>query len=140
MVIIGGGLTGTEEAYSLAMEKGKNVAIVEASDHLINDDNNIFMHKSALLDGINKCGNIKIHLDSKCTEITDEDVAIIGANGKRQFLKADTVIIAIGYKALEDTVMELRDNEYKYAIIGDCLKPANIMEAVHGGYFAGMRI
>ena len=140
VVIIGGGLTGVEEAFSLAKEKGKKVAIVEACDHLINDQNNTFMHKSALLDEINKCGSIQVFLNSKCTEIKEKEVVIAGSDGEPRILKADTVIVAIGYKALVDTVKDLQDNDYRYAIIGDCLSPANIMEAVHGGYFAGMRI
>ena len=140
VVIIGGGFTGVEEALSLAQDKDKIINIVEASDHLITENNDTFMHKVALLDEVNKCDNIKIHLKSKCMEIKDQEIIITDPEGISQIIKADTVIISIGYKALEETVNELQDNNYRYAILGDCLKPGAVVDAVHNGYFAGMSI
>ena len=74
-----------------------------------------------------------------CTEITDSGVKAL-INGEERTFEADTVIIAAGLKSRSKAVEALRDTAPYYKVIGDCLKPRKILEAVAGGFDAAMTI
>jgi len=73
-------------------------------------------------------------------EISDQGVIITTREGKRQTVEVDTVVLAAGSlpntelrDALEGKVSELH-------LVGDCVKPRNIISAVADGFFAALRI
>jgi pyruvate/2-oxoglutarate dehydrogenase complex dihydrolipoamide dehydrogenase (E3) component len=138
VVILGGGLVGTEEGLHLAMN-GKNVTIVEMLDEVARDANK--NHKSALLQELDKYAkNLKVVTKTKGKAVTDEGLLCEGPDGKEVLYKADTVICSIGYKALRPIVDQLRGTVNEFYDIGDCVRPQKVTEAIRNGYDTAMEL
>lgn len=148
--IIGGGAVGLETAHYLA-----ETAFVDKKDiEFINSFVSNEMKKSIfspiditvveLLSKVGKDlgGNKRIVLnDLKKLDVkimTDTEVLSIDNNKielKTKEIKikeiTDTIILAIGYKPSNQNLIDyLEKNEYSYQVIGDALKPRNIMGAL----------
>ena len=95
VVIIGGGLSGCEIAYDL-YKKGKKPVIVEAKNDLM-ISNSLCMANSSFLRDFFKTNNVPVYLESFCNEIKDDAVVVAGKDGTKQEVKADNVILSIGY-------------------------------------------
>ena len=134
VIVIGGGLTGAETAYSLAM-KGKDVTIVEMQgpDALLNSAS--LITKFSLQSKLAQTG-VKILANTKLEEITDEGIRTINTRFQWQDLKADTVVLALGVRPCKDKVNELRDllPQMQVHVIGDCNKIGNVYTASHDGF------
>jgi 2,4-dienoyl-CoA reductase-like NADH-dependent reductase (Old Yellow Enzyme family)/thioredoxin reductase len=136
IVIIGGGLIGCETGYFLA-DTGKQIHILEMREDVAIDAND--SHRRALIPRMKKL------LDWSCgvkiTEITDQGVVYLDQNGKECFLKADNVIYATGMKPISQEVEKLRGcNCPKFLVVGDCVNPRQIKQAVYEGFCAAMDI
>ncbi len=140
VAIIGGGFSGVEEALNLAKDGKRKIMIIEADKRLIAETENSFMHKASLLIEVEKCTNIDIRLNTLCKQIDDNGLLLVTKEQGEQKLAVDNIIIATGYRPLSDEVMSLIDNNYRFAIIGDCQKPTDIMNAAHYGYFAALSV
>ena len=57
-----------------------------------------------------------------------------------QFLEADTVIIAVGTRALETERDQFTDAAFDVISAGDCVKASSIVHAVHSGFDAGLTL
>ena len=95
VVIIGGGLSGCEIAYDL-YQKGKKPVIVEAKNDLM-ISNSLCLANSSFLRDFFKTNNVPVYLESFCNEIKDGSVVIMGKDETLQEIKADDVILSIGY-------------------------------------------
>ena len=137
VVFIGGGLTGCEEGLDLGYQ-GKDVTILEMKDQAATDAP--FLHWKAIMIEFNKENNIKLQTNTTCKSITDKGVLGVDENGEEKLFEADTVIISTGYKSRSELVESLRACAPDYAIIGDCLKPGKVLEAVHLGYFTAINL
>ncbi|MDD5093121.1 MAG: FAD-dependent oxidoreductase [Dehalococcoidia bacterium] len=130
VVVVGGGLVGCETAAYLARKGGK-VTVVEMMGQLVPEG----MSATAmmgLMELVEK-SKVKVMLNTKLLEVT-KNGAIVDAGGSRRELKADSIVVALGFKpqsalrdALEGTVPEL------YAV-GDCVRPRNILHAMWEGF------
>jgi pyruvate/2-oxoglutarate dehydrogenase complex dihydrolipoamide dehydrogenase (E3) component len=134
VVVMGGGLVGCEEAIYLAMQ-GKDVTVVEMLGDYARDANEFI--KSALTAEIRK-HNVKMMTNTKAKAVKKEGLLCTNPEGKEVLCKADTVICAVGQRALTPVVDQLRNTAPEFYFIGDCVKPRKIMEAVTAGYDAGM--
>jgi 2-enoate reductase len=130
VIVAGGGMVGCETAVYLA-RSGKKVTIIEMMGHLMPEKMNPIA-RIGLSSLVNE-SNLEVLTSTKLVEITDEG-AIVEAGDSRRELKADCVVLALGFKpesglldALEGAVPEV------YAV-GDCVKPRNIIDAIWGGY------
>ena len=95
VVIIGGGLTGCEIAYDLYL-KGKKPVIVEAKNDLI-AVKGVCLANSSYLRDFFKTNEVPVHLNSFCEGIDEKFVVVKHADGKVERVKADSVILSIGY-------------------------------------------
>lgn len=134
VVIIGGGLIGCELSIHLLGE-GKKVSLVEMLNEVAADSNP--PHKNALNHALESVG---IMTNTRCEAITKDGIAIVNEKGESSLLSADTVIISVGMKSLSQVVDGLEGFTQDYVVIGDCVKPAKIGDAIHGGYNAAIDI
>lgn len=124
VVILGAGLVGVELGLHL-LENGKQVTMVEMTDH-VNDGGN-FLHMLGLQTEIDKKG-LKILFNTRAKEIRTDGM-VCEHEGQEQFLKADRVIYAVGQKPLRDEAIALNYCAPEVYFLGDCVAPKNITEA-----------
>lgn len=134
VIVIGGGLTGAETAYGLALQ-GKDVTIVEMQgpEALLNGAS--LITKFGLQSKLGQTG-VKILTNTKLEEVTDEGIRTINSRLQWQDLKADTVVLALGVRPYKDKVNELREllPQIQVHVIGDCNKIGNVYTASHAGF------
>jgi pyruvate/2-oxoglutarate dehydrogenase complex dihydrolipoamide dehydrogenase (E3) component len=135
VVVIGGGLVGCEEGLHLA-HLGRDVTILEMLDKAAPEAP--YLHWLAVTKQMEK--NVKLHTRTRVTRVTDEGVYAVNEKGQEQLYEADTVLLAVGLKPKTAVVESLRNCAPDFLVIGDCLKPATVLEAVHMGYFSAMNI
>ena len=135
VVILGGGLAGSECAIHLGQE-GKKVSIVEMRDSLAPDAN--VRHRPLLLQQIDKY--VDVHTGLKAVKVTTEGVECEDKDGNAVFVKGSSVICALGQRSRTNVVEELRDCAPFVRVIGDAAKVSTITNAVYWGYHAALDI
>ncbi|OAA90828.1 FAD-dependent oxidoreductase [Clostridium coskatii] len=136
VVILGGGLIGTETSIYLD-SLGKDVTVVEMRNDYAPDTSE--MHKIALEVTLKK-GHVKMHLNTRAKEVTDEGLLCVDENGNEVLYPADTILVAAGMKPNSRSVEALRYAAPRFFQIGDCVKVGKVLEAVHGGYYGALDI
>jgi len=133
VVVIGGGLVGTETAIHIAHE-GKKITIIDEGPKIPNGAN--IRYSRTYKWEMDKCG-IETLTNTRCKEITEGGVKAI-QNGNDVLLSADTVIIATGMRSRSDASEALRDCADIFIPIGNVLAPDQVMKAMHSGFDAAM--
>lgn len=133
VVILGGGLAGCETALHLAFE-GRDVTVIEMLDRVSPEANP--RYRPLLLEQLEK--NVTCRTNLKGIEVTEEGLLCSDKDGNEKLFNANTIICAAGQKSLYSEVERLRDCALEVIIIGDCLKPGHVTEAVFQGYWAGV--
>ena len=137
VVVLGGGLAGCECAVHLARE-GKTVHIVEMRGDVAIDAN--VRHRPALMREIEKQG-IVVHTNCAGKQVTGEGVLCFDASaGEEALVPGETVICAVGQRALRDVADSFLNCAPVVRQIGDCVRPSNITNAVYQGYHAALDI
>ena len=130
VLVAGGGAVGCEVANFLA-ERGKNVTIVEMLDTVgLDMDSWIWACLSAEL--VKR--SVKILKSTKIEEVTNEGVMLVDRTWNRTYLKADTVVLALGLKASNALAGELAGRVREVYTIGDAKLPRRVQEAIFDGF------
>ncbi|NLT12994.1 MAG: FAD-dependent oxidoreductase [Clostridiales bacterium] len=127
VVIIGGGLTGCEIAYDLAL-KGKKATIVEMQDDILKI-NGLSAANSEFLREAIRYHDIKVHISSALKEIKTDGVVIETETGA-QFIPADSVILSVGYNS-HNPFQTASGNVH---VLGDANKVGNLMSVIDAAY------
>lgn len=135
IVILGGGLAGSEAAIHFARE-GKNVSIVEMNDKLSPDAN--IRHRPLLLAEIEK-EPINVCTNTMGVEVTSEGL-IVKQDEVLSTIKADSIIVAAGQRSRTADVLDLYDSAPVVKMVGDCVKVSTITTAVYQGHHAALDI
>lgn len=133
VVIIGGGLVGTESAIDFR-NKGKKVTILEMKDDFASDAN--MFHKMGL--NIQVRNGIDMRTGVKVLKITEEGVVAADKDNNEMVFPADTILCAVGMRSRSDEVEALRDTVIDFIPLGDCYRPGQAVAAIHHGYYAGL--
>jgi 2,4-dienoyl-CoA reductase-like NADH-dependent reductase (Old Yellow Enzyme family)/thioredoxin reductase len=136
VVIIGGGMIGCETGHYLA-KLGRTVTIIEILKRMANDM--FLMTRRRLMDGL-RSKKVTLLASATCEEIKEGSVQVTTAEGKKETIPADTVIIAVGYKANERLYKALAGKVPEICCIGNSAKPRRILEAISEGYQAGLTL
>lgn len=123
VVIIGGGLTGCEIAYELALQ-GKKPVIVELADDILKVPGSCMANTSFLRDAFDYY-KVPVYTNAKTLRIAENCIEIEKEDGNVECLKADKVVTSVGYVA--GTKFEASGHVHT---IGDAEKIANLMKAV----------
>jgi len=137
IAIIGGGMVGCETALHLT-HSGREVVLVEMDDMLAPDG--LFTERTHTLDYMDKDPLLTYQVNTKCTEILDNGIKVIGEKGEEQFIAADSVVLSAGMKAKEEERDSFRGTAYDVISVGDCLKVGTVHTAVQTGFRAGLRL
>ena len=136
VVVAGGAAMGCEIAAHLA-SLGKKVAVVEMMGGLALDLEN---RSRVALHHLLKERRVSTFLNWRLEKIEEGGVLLSDRDRNRKELGTDSVILALGLRPNQDLVEPLRKNFAEVQVIGDCLEPRKIYQAVHEGAFAGRAI
>lgn len=136
VVIIGGGMVGCETGHYL-VEQGKMVTIIEILKRMASDM--FFMTRRRLMDGL-RSKKVTLLTSATCEEIKEGSVQVTTAEGKKETIPADTVIIAAGYKANDHLYKALEGKVPEIYCIGNSAEPRRILEATSEGYRTGLAL
>ena len=129
VVIIGGGLTGCEIAYELALQ-GKHPSIVEMTPYLVGA-RGICMANSSMLRELLRFHNVPAYLNAMTKAITAEGVLIDTPEGERT-VPADSVILSVGYTP--DTRFATQKGQPNVYFIGDCDRVGSLKTVIRQAY------
>ncbi|MDV6252961.1 FAD-dependent oxidoreductase [Vibrio sp. EA2] len=136
VVVIGGGLVGSETAAHLA-NHGHDVSIIEMNSDIFVGTPSATKHY--LMKDLQH-HNVAILTNTQVKEI-HSDAVVVDNNGQLQTLAAiDNVVMAIGSRPVSFSVEELEQHVAEIVTIGDAQKVRKAMEAVEEGYLAGLTI
>jgi 2,4-dienoyl-CoA reductase (NADPH2) len=82
---------------------------------------------------------VYVYPDSEVVEISEKGVLAVNF-GSPFFLKADTVVLASGFKPEKELLDKLSSLVPEVYAIGDCVEPQDALEAVNQGAAIGKKI
>ena len=137
VIVVGGRVVGMEVADFLA-EQGKEVSVVTLHRLGENGRPPVVTIYRTLRDRMINHG-VRIYPDSPVVEIRDNGVYVVDSQ-HLVFLKADTVVLAVGAKPDNRLVEELKGVVPEMYAIGDCVEPRDALDATHEGAEIGRKI
>lgn len=127
VAIIGGGLTGCEIAYELAMQ-GREVSIIEMRNDLI-IGTGISMANSHYLKDALDFYKVPVYLNALTEEINEEGVVFETPDRQKVTVPCDSVITSIGYRPGNPFASHPARNIH---VIGDAGRVGNLRKAIWG--------
>ena len=133
VVIIGGGLAGTEAACDIA-PNAEEVTIVEMLPDILYTAAHCLNNDQQLRNMVRDRG-VKVAAGAKVTNITADSVTY-EKDGQTVTIPCDTILNAAGFQANNHLEDLLEDNYDNVTVIGDAVGPRKILNAIHEGYHA----
>ena len=135
IVVVGGGLIGTETAVQLSFSKENHVTMVEMLPKIMKDCS---ASDQMVYPEMLKENGVQVMTSSRVVEINDQGVVVEGHG--RKTIPADHVLVAIGLAPCRSLAEELKAIGKQVTVVGDCSKVGKIYDAIHSGYKAGLRV
>ncbi len=133
VAVIGGGLTGCEIAYELALQ-GKKPVIVEMKNDLIAQTGVCLANSSYLREWF-ALNQVPVYLETTLQAVGDGKITCKDKDGKSIQISCDSVISSAGYVA--NPLVESGKNVY---LVGDCKEVGNLRTVVWRAYEVAMKI
>ena len=130
---MGGGLTGCEVAYELALQ-GKRVSIIEMKNDLIAQTGVCLANSSYLREWF-ALNDVPVYLNSTLKEVKDDEIICVDKEGKDISIKCDSVISSTGY-----IPTPLVKESAKVKLVGDCRQVGNLRSVIWRAYEVAMKI
>jgi 2-enoate reductase len=139
VVVIGGGLTGVEIAYDLAL-KGRKPVIVEMQKDILQVPG-LCASNSNMLREIIRYYDIPVYLNTSLAGITEEGGFRVRVKEKdapeEMLLEADSCILSVGYVPARQLADELLAGGFpaeRLHVVGDAHKVENLMNVIWESY------
>ncbi len=136
VAVIGGGLTGCEIAYELALN-GKSPIIVEMKDDLISQSGVCLANSSYLREWF-ALHKTPVYLNTTLKEVGDGFIICNGSDGKEIRIECDSVISSAGY--IPAPVVSENERTSNIDYVGDCKAVGNLRTVIWRAYEVAMRI
>ena len=136
VVVVGGGLTGCEIAYELALQ-GKKPVIVEMKDDIISQKGVCLANSSYLREWFDLY-RVPVYLETTLKEVWEDCIVCVDKNGKEFTIDCDSVISSAGY--IPNPVVKENERESNMDYIGDCKQVGNLRSVIWRAYEVAMRI
>ena len=130
VVVIGGGLLGSEIALYLA-QKDKTVTIVEILDKILHD---VFLTNRMHLEKLLGDARVRVFTETSVSEINNEGLTLSNGYGNRDTIKADTVVIACGYEPDTGLLEAVAGKAPEVYGIGDAVECGKLVGAIWKAY------
>ena len=133
VAVIGGGLTGCEIAYELALQ-GKKPLIVEMKNDLIAQTGVCLANSSYLREWF-ALHKVPVYLETTLTEVREDSIVCRAKDGSTLEVPSDSAISSVGY--IPNPLCEKQRNVH---LVGDCNEVGNLRTVIWGAYEAAMAI
>ena len=133
VAVIGGGLTGSEIAYELALQ-GKKPVIVEMKDDLVSQKGVCLANSSYLREWF-ALNEVPVYLETTLKEVRDGSIVCKAKDGSDIEIPCDSVISCAGY--IPAPAFEKSKN---VSLVGDCLSVGNLRTVIWRAYDVAMKI
>ncbi|TES86071.1 FAD-dependent oxidoreductase [Candidatus Aerophobetes bacterium] len=137
VVVIGGGLIGCEVAVFLA-QRGNGVKLVEMLEDLLQDEK--VRRNKIVLKKLLKENKVQILLSTRVTRIDEEKIEVRDENRRGVILSAKKVILATGYRSNPEPAEKIEGKVQEIYLVGDCVYPGRIYDAIHSAAGVSCRI
>ncbi len=145
IVVVGGGMIGLEISEYL-VKKGKKVVIVEQQKKVAMDVGltQRLAHWRRLVRT-----RIPIYTDATLSEVFHNGINVIMKMGiedeerkgdENVFLPADNVVLATGMKPMKIELEKWKEKAEEVYMIGDCVEPSLLIDAIHAGARLGFKL
>lgn len=136
VLVVGGAAMGAEIAAHLAAHQRK-VTLIEMRDVIAPD---LDMRSRLSLHSLLNQRGVKLMNGWKLERIEQGRAFLVDGDLNRKSVEGDSVVLALGLISNRELQQELADNFDEVHVIGDCLEPRKIYQAIHEGAFAGRAI
>ncbi|MCR5557474.1 MAG: FAD-dependent oxidoreductase [Butyrivibrio sp.] len=136
VAVVGGGLTGCEIAYELALLE-KEPVIVEMKDDIIAQKGVCLANSSYLREWFDLY-KVPIYLESTLKEVWEDCIVCTDKDGKEFTIECDSVISSAGY--IPAPVVPPNERESNMDYVGDCKEVGNLRTVIWRAYEVAMRI
>jgi 2,4-dienoyl-CoA reductase (NADPH2) len=127
----------TEEALQCLLSRGLyDVTLIEQESKIGQDIG--ISTRWTILQEIRRLG-VDVMVNSRVKRVERTGV-VIEQNGKEVFVEGDSVVIALGSKPIHHLWDLLKEKVKEAYLIGDALQPRKALEAIHEGFFIGLRL
>ncbi len=133
VAVIGGGLTGSEIAYELALNGHKPI-IVEMKDDLV-PQKGVCLANSSYLREWFALKEVPVHLETLLKEVKEKSIICTNKDGKTFEIACDSVISSAGY--IPAPLTKKSGNVY---LVGDCNEVGNLRSVIWKAYDVAMKI
>jgi len=143
VIIVGGGAVGCDTALFIA-SKGKNVTVVEMRDDIAKEtDDPVDMHtipaSITFWDKFTEAG-VRVFTRTKLDTILDDGIVVTNKSGVKSKLAADSVVLALGFTPVAWDGLDEISDKVEVRMVGDCVEPRKIFDAIHEGYLAARNL
>ena len=135
VVVVGGGLTGSELAYDLAAYEGKDVTVVEGLPDILSAGAPVQKSVNMMLRDLLDYNHVKLVTNTFISEVSDEGAVVLDrATNTKYTIPADNVVFAIGLKPNKSLAHDLLGSGIEVHEVGDGKQVANIRVSTSEAY------
>lgn len=137
IAILGGGTIGAEIGLELSEKEHKHVTVVEMGDKVAAQGN--MLYKIALQQKIDACDTLDIKLNTACQTIDGNTMTVKDSEGEHT-LKFDHLVVSTGVRPKDSLAESFYGIAPETNMIGDCVRPRKIMDAIFEGHTVAMSL
>ena len=132
VVVIGGGEVGVEAGMNLAM-KGHEVTVLEMT-HMLAPESTAIHYYSMFQEAWEALPGFHSVVNATVTGVEDDKVTYRDKEGVEHAIPCDSVVISLGMRGRTQEALAFGGSADRFAIIGDCKKPATVQQAMRAAY------
>lgn len=134
VLVVGGGTVGCETALYLS-PRNKKVMVIEMLGDIAPDME--FINRMDLMSQIQE-SKIEVLLEKKVERIGSNGVVLLNREMKEEEVKGEVVVLAVGTTPVNELANGLAAIVGETHVVGDCLRPRKIYDAVYEGFRAAL--